>query len=153
MRLNSSAFADGAAIPRHFTCDGEDVSPAFDWSDPPAPTRSFVLLCDDPDAPGGVWHHWAVYDIPANQRGLAEGAVRDSDRKDFKQAINDFRRPGYGGPCPPRGHGFHHYHFRLLALSCAELGLPGTPTCKEVAQAAIRHTCAEAILIGLYERR
>ena len=152
MRLNSSAFADGAAIPRHFTCDGEDVSPAFDWSDPPAPTRSFVLLCDDPDAPGGVWHHWAVYDIPANQRGLAEGAVRDSDRKDFKQAINDFRRSGYGGPCPPRGHGSHHYHFRLLAVSVDLLPLGSKASCRDVEREARKHVIAEATLVGTYQR-
>ena len=150
MRMASPAFPDSAVIPRRFTCDGENVSPPMQWSGAPPETRSFVLLCDDPDAPGGVWRHWAVYDIPSATSELEESA---SVAGGLKQGFNDFHRLGYGGPCPPRRHGVHHYHFRLLALSCAELGLPGTPTCKEVEQAARKHTCAEAILIGLYERR
>ena len=152
MRLSSSAFADGAAIPRRFTCDGEDLSPAFAWSDAPAGTRSLVLLCDDPDAPGGTWHHWAAYDIPANQTGLAEGAAQDDDRKRFKQAINDFQKPGYGGPCPPRGHGFHHYQFRLLALAVDRRPLGSQPSCREVEREARRHVLAEAVLVGVYQR-
>ncbi len=117
MRLNSTAFADGSAIPRRFTCDDADLSPPLNWSDAPTGTRSFTLLCDDPDAPAGTWHHWAAYDIPSTLTMLAEGAASDAEQLGFKQAINDFQRPGYGGPCPPRGHGLHHYHFRLLALS------------------------------------
>ena len=117
MRLNSAAFADGSAIPRRFTCDDADLSPPLNWSDAPTGTRSFTLLCDDPDAPAGTWHHWAAYDIPSTLTMLAEGAASDAEQLGFKQAINDFQRPGYGGPCPPRGHGLHHYHFRLLALS------------------------------------
>lgn len=152
MRLNSSAFADGAAIPRRFTCDGEDLSPPLDWSDAPAGTRSFVMLCDDPDAPAGTWHHWAAYDIPANQMALAEGAARDGDRKRFKQAINDFQRSGYGGPCPPRRHGFHHYHFRLLALSADRLPLGAKPPCREVEREARQLAIAEATLVGIYQR-
>jgi len=101
MELQSSGFRNGTTIPRRFTCDGEDVSPPFEWSGTPAATRSFVLLCDDPDAPAGTWHHWAAYDIPADQTGLTEGAARGAAGKSFKQAINDFRKPGYGGPCPP----------------------------------------------------
>jgi Raf kinase inhibitor-like YbhB/YbcL family protein len=103
MRLNSSAFADGSAIPRRFTCDGDDLSPPLSWSDAPPGTRSFVLLCDDPDAPAGTWHHWAAYDIPSTLTALAERAASDAERGGFKQAINDFQRSGYGGPCPPRG--------------------------------------------------
>src|SRR3974377_1101017 len=117
MRISSSAFADGAAIPARYTCDGEDVTPPLDWSSPPAATRSFVLLCDDPDAPGGTWHHWAAYDIPSNLTELAERAASDATKLGFKQAVNDFQQSDYGGPCPPRGHGTHHYHFRLLSLS------------------------------------
>ncbi len=105
MQLSSNAFSDGSAIPRRFTRDGEDLSPALDWQAAPAMTASFVLLCDDPDAPAGTWHHWAVYDIDAAQTGLAEGASHGSGAVRFKQAINDFHRVGYGGPCPPRGHG------------------------------------------------
>ncbi|MBI3274830.1 MAG: YbhB/YbcL family Raf kinase inhibitor-like protein [Methylocystis sp.] len=153
MRLSSTAFADGATIPRRFTCDGEDLSPALQWSDAPAPTKSFVLLCDDPDAPAGTWRHWAAYDIPADVTSLAEDAGRSGGRVAFKQAINDFNRPGYGGPCPPRRHGIHHYHFRLLALSHSELALPGKdPSCQEVERQARQHMLAEAKLVGVYQR-
>jgi Raf kinase inhibitor-like YbhB/YbcL family protein len=94
MRLNSTAFADGSAIPRRFTCDGEDLSPPLNWSDAPTGTRSFTLLCDDPDAPAGTWRHWAAYDIPSTLTTLAEGAASDAEQLGFKQAINDFQQPG-----------------------------------------------------------
>ena len=152
MRVTSSAFHDGAAIPRRYTCDGENVSPSLHWTGAPAETRSFVLLCDDPDAPAGVWRHWAVYDIPSAASELPEDVGPDGAGQSFKQAINDFHRPGYGGPCPPRQHGAHHYRFRLLALSRIELGLPENPSCKEVEQAAKKCAIAEATLIGLYKR-
>ena len=105
MQLSSSAFSNGSGIPPRFTCDGDDLSPPLDWEAAPAAAGSFVLLCDDPDAPAGKWHHWAVYDIHADQTGLAEGAGQDSDDVRFKQAINDFDRMGYGGPCPLRATG------------------------------------------------
>ena len=137
MQLISTAFSDGAAIPRRFTCDGEDVSPALQWSGAPEQTLSFVLLCDDPDAPAGVWRHWAVYDIPGDQAGLAEGAGKPGAGQNFKQARNDFDRFDYGGPCPPHRHGVHHYHFRLFALSQARLPLGREhPSCAEVEREA-----------------
>ncbi|MEX0751791.1 MAG: YbhB/YbcL family Raf kinase inhibitor-like protein [Xanthobacteraceae bacterium] len=151
MRLSSNVFADRAAIPRRFTCDGEDLSPPLDWSDAPAETRSFVLLCDDPDAPAGTWHHWAAYDIPADQAALAAGAAQHAEKL-FKQAINDFQRPGYGGPCPPHRHGPHHYHFRLLALSTDHLALRKSSSCRDVEREARKHVLAEALLVGVYER-
>jgi Raf kinase inhibitor-like YbhB/YbcL family protein len=152
MQLSSKAFSDGSTIPRRFTCDGEDLSPPLDWEAPPPTTRSFVLLCDDPDAPGRKWHHWAAYDIDAEQAGLAEGASRDSSAVRFKQAVNDFRRVSYGGPCPPHGHGRHRYHFRLLALSTDNLSLGAKPSCGEVEREARRHSIAEATLVGVYQR-
>ena len=148
MRLNSSAFADGSAIPRRFTCDGDDLSPPLSWSDAPSGTRSSVLLCDDHDAPAGTWHHWAAYDIPSALTMLAEGAASDTEKRGFKQAINDFQRPGYGGPCPPRGHGPHHYHFRLLALSVDRLSVGRTPFCREVERKARKHTITEETLVS-----
>jgi Raf kinase inhibitor-like YbhB/YbcL family protein len=151
MQLSSSAFSGGSAIPRRFTCDGDDLSPPFDWEATPPTARSFVLLCDDPDAPAGKWHHWAVYDIDADQTGLAEGASRDGGAARFKQAINDFHPLGYGGPCPP-GHGPHRYHFRLLALSVDHLSLGAKPSCREVEREARRHVIAEATLVGIYQR-
>jgi len=152
MQLSSSSFASKAIIPRRFTCDGEDLSPPLGWSGAPEGTRSFVLLCDDPDAPAGTWHHWTAYDIAADRTGLAEGAARHADVEGFKQASNDFRRTGYGGPCPPHGHGPHHYRFRLLALSVDHLSISGMPSCQRVESEAQRHRLAEAVLVGLYER-
>jgi Raf kinase inhibitor-like YbhB/YbcL family protein len=150
MQLRSSAFPDGTTIPRRFTCDGTDLSPPLDWSDAPETTRSFVLLCDDPDAPAGTWRHWAAYDIPADRAALMEGAAQQG--KGFKQAINDFQQPGYGGPCPPRGGGIHRYRFRLLALAVDRLPARREPSCQAVEREANKHLLAEAILIGTYQR-
>ncbi len=152
MRLSSTAFTHGSAIPRRFTCDGEDLSPPLDWSDAPAGTRSFVLLCDDPDAPAGTWHHWAAYDITAGQTALAPGAAQHAEKQGFKQATNDFQRVGYGGPCPPHRHGPHHYHFRLLALSVDHPPLRKSPSCRDVEREARKHVLAEALLVGVYKR-
>jgi Raf kinase inhibitor-like YbhB/YbcL family protein len=150
MQLRSSAFPDGTTIPRRFTCDGTDLSPPLDWSDAPETTRSFVLLCDDPDAPAGTWRHWAAYDIPADRAALVEGAAQQG--KGFKQAINDFQQPGYGGPCPPRGDGIHRYRFRLLALAVDRLPARREPSCQAVEREANKHLLAEATLIGTYQR-
>lgn len=152
MQISSTSFANGSTIPRRFTCDGEDLSPPLGWSRAPAGTASFVLLCDDPDAPAGTWHHWAAYDIASDRTGLAEGASRQAPGEDFKQASNDFRKAGYGGPCPPHGHGPHHYRFRLLALSIGRLPIGGSPACRDVEREALKHLLAEAVLVGLYER-
>ncbi|WGR74877.1 MULTISPECIES: YbhB/YbcL family Raf kinase inhibitor-like protein [unclassified Bradyrhizobium] len=149
MKLVSSAFADGAAIPRRFTCDGENLSPPLQWSDAPEGARSFVLLCDDPDAPASTWHHWAVYDIPPT---VTEFAVNTAQNTRLKQAVNDFRKVGYGGPCPPHGHGPHHYHFRLLALSMEDLPAKANASCRDIEREARKHVIAEAILVGWYER-
>ncbi len=152
MRLSSTAFSEGTAIPSRHTCDGEDLSPPLAWSNVPPGARSFVLLCNDPDAPGGTWHHWAAYDIPARQSALAAGAAQHAEKGNFKQAINDFQRVGYGGPCPPPGHGPHRYRFLLLALSVEHLSLPKKPSCRDVEREARKHALAEAVLIGIYER-
>jgi Raf kinase inhibitor-like YbhB/YbcL family protein len=151
MRLRSSAFADGSTIPRRFTCEGDDVSPPLEWSDVPHGTRSFVLLCDDPDAPGGTWHHWAAYDIEATRTSLPLDAGNNAPLG-FKQAVNDFQKPGYGGPCPPPG-APHHYHFRLLALPIARLSVSDGASCASVESEARKHSLAEATLVGLYGRR
>jgi Raf kinase inhibitor-like YbhB/YbcL family protein len=149
MKLVSSAFADGAAIPRRFTCDGANLSPPLQWSSAPEGTRSFVLLCDDPGAPAGTWHHWAAYDIPPTMMELVEGI---GQKPNLKQAVNDFRKTGYGGPCPPHGHGPHHYHFRLLALSTDDLRARPNASCHDVEREARKSTLAEATLVGWYER-
>jgi len=152
MRLASPSFVDGAPIPRRFTCDGEDLSPPLEWGGAPSAAQSFALLCDDPDAPGGVWRHWAAYDIPSDRTRLPEGAGQKSIAPPIKQAVNDFHRIGYGGPCPPRGRGPHHYHFRLLALSVVHLSLGSKPYCRDVEREAHKHVIAEATLVGIYER-
>jgi Raf kinase inhibitor-like YbhB/YbcL family protein len=151
MRLRSSAFADGSAIPRRFSCDGEDLSPPLEWSDVPSGTQGFALVCDDPDAPGGTWHHWAAYDIAATLTSLPLDAAGNAQKLGFKQAVNDFQKTGYGGPCPPPG-APHHYHFRLLALSVAGLAVPVGASCGSVEGEARRHSLAEATLVGIYRR-
>jgi Raf kinase inhibitor-like YbhB/YbcL family protein len=150
--LRSTAFDDGTAIPRQFTGEGSDISPPLDWSDAPDGTRSFVVLCDDHDAPLGTWHHWAAYDIPAGCKGLPSGAATQAAQQGFQQALNDFGKPGYGGPLPPRSDGPHHYRFRILALSAGHLDVRKHPSCVQVERAARRHLLAEAVLTGLYER-
>ncbi len=150
MEIHSIAFSNGSPMPIQYTCDGKDISPPLNWTNPPATTQSFVLLCDDPDAPGGTWHHWAVYDLPDRERSLVEGASRHP--KSFKQAINDFRKTGYGGPCPPHKHGLHHYHFRLLALSVERLPVRKDPTCLDVEREARKYIIAEATMVAVYER-
>lgn len=152
MLIRSPAFSDGAAIPREYTCEGHDLSPPLEWSGLPPNTRSLVFLCDDPDAPAGTWHHWAAYDIPPDSAGLPEGTGKPSGAKSFKQGVNDFGRIGYGGPCPPRGHGPHHYHFRLLAVSADRLELRKQPSCRDIEREARRHVLAEATLVGVYQR-
>ncbi len=149
MKLSSSAFTDGAEIPRQYTCDGENLSPPLHWSGAPEGTRSFVLLCDDPDAPNGTWHHWAAYDIPSAQTDLAAGAAQTAK---MKQAVNDFRKVGYGGPCPPHGHGVHHYRFRLLALSADHLRVQPKASCRDVEGEARKVMLAETTLVGRYQR-
>ena len=152
MWLRSSAFDDGATILRQFTGEGEDVSPPLEWDEAPPGTRSFVLLCDDPDAPSGTWHHWAAYDIPPACNKLPESAAAHAAKQGFQQALNDFGKPGYGGPYPPRSDGPHHYRFHLLALSAGHLQVRKDPSCLQVEQEARRHLLAEAVLVGLYER-
>lgn len=151
-QLTSTAFADGTHIPAKYTCEGADISPPLAWSGAPAETHSFALLCDDPDAPAGTWHHWAMFDLPADTTQLAEACPPETKDTAPRQAINDFKRPGYGGPCPPPGHGTHHYHFRLLALDVARLDLGPRPKCPAVKARAQDHIVGEAVLIGTYSR-
>lgn len=150
--LTSPAFGQGEEIPRKYTCGGDNVSPPLGWNGTPDGTRSFVLLCNDPDAPGGTFRHWAAYDIPPDRLELREGHGPETLHDGVRQAINDFGTPGYGGPCPPEGHGAHHYHFRLMALSEPSLPLAPGCSCEEVEAAAERHVFAETELVGLYQR-
>ena len=146
MVLRSAAFAPGKSIPSRFTCDGEGRAPPLAWSDAPRETRSFALVCRDPDAPTGIWYHWAAFDIPPDAAGLAESEAP------MREAINDFGRRGYGGPCPPEGDGRHHYHFKLYALGIDRLDLPAKVGCREVERQAEARALATAELIGSYCR-
>lgn len=154
MRLVSPAFEPDQPIPQRYSGDGENVSPPLNWSDVPDGTKSLALICEDPDAPGGTFRHWAIYDIAPDRNELPEAFPREHQGKDnIKQAVNDFGRHGYGGPMPPKGHGVHRYRFRLFALDCEHLSLKPEASVQDVEQAAQAHARAEADLTGTYERR
>ncbi len=152
LTLTSHAFDQGEGIPKKYSCEGDDVSPGLRWAGVPEGTKSLLLVCDDPDAPGGTFHHWAVYNIPPDRDGLPEGFGPESLEGGLRQAVNDFGRPGYGGPCPPRGHGLHHYHFRLSALSEPNLPVGPDASCVEVQEAARPYEISFVELVGTYER-
>ncbi len=150
--LASAAFREGAAIPAKYTCDGVDVSPALTWSGAPAGTRSFALIADDPDAPAGTWVHWVLYNLPADVSELPENIakVESLDLGGARQGRNDFRRPGYGGPCPPPGPA-HRYLFKLYAVD-TRLQLKAGAQKKDVEAAMEGHVLATAQLMGTYGR-
>jgi Raf kinase inhibitor-like YbhB/YbcL family protein len=150
-RIESPAFATGAAIPRKHTCDGANVSPALVWLDPPFGTESFALICDDPDAPMGTWVHWVIYGLPAKLSGLPEGLPPSPTLPDgTRQGLNDFKKTGYGGPCPPLGKA-HRYFFRLYALNDPLNLAPGAS--KAQLQGAIAgRVLGTAELVGKYAR-
>ncbi len=149
--ISSPSFSAGADIPRKHTCDAVDVSPQLAWSGAPAGTRSFALIADDPDAPVGTWVHWVYYDLPANATGLPENVNKvEEPPSGGRQGRNDFRRTGYGGPCPPPGKP-HRYFFKLYALDRA-LDLKAGASKKDVEQAMKGHILAQAELVGKYGR-
>lgn len=150
MDLKSTAFSEGGMIPAHYTCDGRDVSPPLTWAKAPSGTKSFAIICDDPDAPGGTWVHWVYYDIPSTTTGLAENITKSADPPSGgKQGINDFGKAGYGGPCPPGG--THRYFFRLYALD-AVLGLPAGTGKQKLLKVMEGHVLGQAQLMGKYKR-
>jgi Raf kinase inhibitor-like YbhB/YbcL family protein len=148
--LNIPAFSNGAAIPARHSCDGADESPALSWSGVPERVRSFSLVVEDPDAPVGTWIHWLLWDIPATAsslpQGFEPGSVGVSGR-------NDFGRRGYGGPCPPRGHGPHRYFFRLFAVDKESLGLAEGSNRRALDNALAGHVVAQTEYIGTYQRK
>jgi Raf kinase inhibitor-like YbhB/YbcL family protein len=152
LQLTSPAFAEGQTIPARYTCDDADVSPPLRWSAAPARTRSFAVVCDDPDAPGGSWVHWVLYNLAATTSELPEELpATETLLGGAVQGVNDFNRSGYGGPCPPPGRP-HRYCFRLYALSI-ELKLPPHATKADLLAAMKGHVLAEAALTGTYQRR
>lgn len=152
--LTSPAFAERATIPQKFTCDGPNVSPAFAWSGAPATTRTFALIVDDPDAPAGTWTHWVLFNLPGKVSALPEHVAQDETVASLGGAVqgrNDFKKIGYGGPCPPPGKP-HRYFCKLYALDTSLALHPGAT--KAQLEAAMQgHIVATAQLVGTYARK
>jgi Raf kinase inhibitor-like YbhB/YbcL family protein len=155
LALTSPVFAHKGEIPARFTCDGEDISPALEWSGLPEGTKSVTLIVDDPDAPDPaaprmIWVHWVLYNIPPGTAGLAEGVKMQDLPTGTKEGLNDWKRTGYGGPCPPIGR--HRYFHKLYALDVVLPDL-GNPTKTDLEKAMEGHILGQAELIGTYQRR
>jgi len=151
--LSTSAFTNMGSIPARYTCDQSNISPALVWRNVPQGTKSFALIVDDPDAPSGTFVHWVVYNMPASLTELSE-ALPAQQKLDNRvlQGTNSFEKIGYGGPCPPKGHGKHRYFFKLYALDTM-LALQAGATKDEVINAMQGHIIAHAELVGTYERK
>ncbi len=155
LEIRSPAFANGGEIPQRYTCDGADVSPPLEWSGVPEGTRSLALIVDDPDAPDPdnprmTWVHWVLYNLPPDSTGLPEGVDESALPPGTRQGLNDWKRTGYGGPCPPIGR--HRYFHKLYALDTVLPDL-GTPTKDALERAMSGHVIAHAELVGTYARR
>ena len=152
MRLSSAAFADGGMLPPRFTCDGAGVSPPLAWEDVPDGTEAFALLCEDPDAPSGLFMHWVLWNMPSGSRELAEGVPKDAVLPvGPRQGTNSFGDVGYGGACPPRGDREHRYFFKLYALD-TDLALEPGAKREQLLDAMREHILAEAQVLGKYKR-
>ncbi len=150
LRISSTAFQHMGSIPSKYTADGENISPPLAWSGVPEGTKSLALIVDDPDAPGNVWVHWVLYDIPPGAGGLKEGVSSSELPPGTREGLNDWGKKGYGGPSPPSG--THRYFFKLYALDTVlpELGRPT----KAALEAAMEgHVLAKAELVGTYKRK
>jgi Raf kinase inhibitor-like YbhB/YbcL family protein len=149
--LQTSAFSEGGTIPKKHTCDGGDVSPELTWTNAPAGTQSLALIADDPDAPAGTWTHWVAWNIPASDAKLPEAVPKNETLPDgTRQGKNDFKRVGYGGPCPPPGKP-HRYFFKLYALGI-KLDLRAGASRSELEQAMKGHVLGQAEVMGKYGR-
>lgn len=150
-QISNTAFSNGGTILKKFTCDGPDVSPQLSWKEAPAATQSFALIMYDPDAPAGTWVHWVLYNLPANTRELPEGMEKQEQlATGALQGRNDFRKIGYGGPCPPPGKP-HRYYFKLYALD-TKLNLKAGATKPDLERAMKGHILGETELMGRYGR-
>ncbi len=153
--LSSDAFGSGQEIPSRYTCQGKDCSPPLKWTGAPAGTQSFALIVDDPDAPDPAapkmtWVHWVLYNLPAGCHGLAEDAAACALPGGSAEGKNDWKRAGYGGPCPPIGR--HRYFFKLYALD-TQLPDLREPSKTQLEQAMSGHVLAHTQLIGTYQKR
>ena len=151
LTITSPAFKHGEVIPTRHTRDGDNLSPPLEWRDAPPETKSFVLIVEDPDAPSGTFRHWAMYNIPASETGLPERASGQG-RSGAGEGVNGFRNTRYDGPQPPKGHGPHHYHFRLAALDAERLDMPASAKAEDIWAKAQPHIIAEAEMVGVHER-
>ncbi|HEV2641221.1 MAG TPA: YbhB/YbcL family Raf kinase inhibitor-like protein [Candidatus Elarobacter sp.] len=152
--LTSSAFTEGGAIPTKYTCEGDDTSPPLAWSGAPSGTKSFALIVDDPDAPDPAapkmtYVHWVAYDIPASATSLGENAAKSGMPAGAGSGLNDWKRAGYGGPCPPIGR--HRYFFKLYALD-SDMHFTAPPTKADLEAAMKGHVLANAQLMGTYQK-
>jgi len=157
--ITSSAFKEGGMIPAKYTCDGQNISPPLKWEQVPQGTarlsspksKSFALICDDPDAPLGTWVHWVMWNIPTEANGLPESILPAKELLDgSKQGINSSRKQGYSGPCPPGG--THRYYFKIYALD-EKLNLPPASAKQDLLDAMKGHILAEGSLMGKYQRK
>ncbi len=154
LTLTSSAFSHNGSIPAQYTCEGKDISPDLSWNDVPPKAKSLVLIVDDPDAPDPAapkltWVHWVLYNIPANATGLPQAVAAKALPAGTKEGLNDWKRTGYGGPCPPIGR--HRYFHKLYALDVVLPDL-GRPTKADVEKAMKGHVLTETQLIGTYQK-
>ncbi len=148
--ISSTAFKEGDRIPVKYTCDGQDISPALVWDGPPQQTEAFVLMVDDPDAPGGVFTHWIIFNIPANIHQFGEGVpIQEQLESGALQGKNNFGKIGYRGPCPPSGSS-HRYRFTIYALD-QRLNLKAGVSKKQVIDAMQGHILAQGQLTGTYQ--
>jgi Raf kinase inhibitor-like YbhB/YbcL family protein len=150
LKVKSSSFADKSYIPLQYSCDGENISPSIEWSKGPEKTKSYVLICDDPDAPSKVWVHWVLFNIPSFVTKLEQNIpMGENTAGSAVQGKNDSGDMGYSGPCPPAG--IHHYHFRVYALDCT-LNLDPGSSRSNVDAAMKDHILAQGEIVGLYKR-
>jgi len=150
IKITSPAFEEGGMIPEVYTCDGIDISPPLKWSSVPQGTKTLALICDDPDAPIGTWVHWVIYNIPGDICELPENIPPEQEiKKGGIQGMNDSRKIGYGGPCPPGG--THRYFFKIYALD-TEVDLQPGATKSQLLNAMEGHIIAKGQLMGRYSR-
>ena len=151
MEIKSSAFKEGESIPAKYTCDNLDISPPLEWSEGPAGTKTFAIICDDPDAPKGTWVHWVMYNIPSDLLKLPENTPKSETLiNGARQGKTDFGSIGYGGPCPPSG--THRYYFKVYALDYAP-DYKSVITKKELLKLMEGHILDEGQLMGRYKRK
>ncbi len=150
IKIKSKVFDEGEPIPVKYTCSGIDVSPPLEWESLPEDTVSIAIICEDPDAPGGTWSHWVIFNLPAVARNLPEHVMgREILDNGAVQGLNDFGKVGYGGPCPPNG--THHYYYKIFALN-TKLDLPPRTTRKTFLESINEHVIDQGQIMGTFTR-